>query len=90
MLAFIAEEPLLEGFIWDGAPLSSSQLAPSPKQTEMKEESGGRGTHLNMFGEEGECPGLGFFQVLTLGFTFDIQTIAPSLTSPPGCTKIQG
>lgn len=30
---------------------------------------------------------LRFFQVLTLGFTSDIQTIDPSLTSTPGCTK---
>lgn len=66
------------------------QLAPSPQQTEMKEQSGGRGTHLNMFGEERECLGLCFFQVLTLGFTFDIQTMDPSLTSTPGCSNTQG
>jgi len=51
---------------------------------------GVRGTHLNMFGEERECPGMCFFQVLTLGFTFDIQTTDPSLTSTPGCSNTAG
>lgn len=53
----------------------------------LRDRDGHINTHEPCVAEQG-CLGLSFFQVLTLGFAFGVQTIDTSLTSIPECSKI--